>query len=186
MNAGAVTEQTIVADVERWLHDCVLGLSLCPYARAPYRSGRVRFVVVQQHHALGKVLSGEIDMLQRSTAVQIETTLMIVASGLVRFLDFNDVIGDLEDGLVQTGLAQEFQLVGFHPGYLFAGEAEDDPGQLTNRAPYPVVQLLRADSVAQAANEDDPLAIPERNVALLRSLSEAQLRSLFPWVYPPD
>lgn len=178
MNAGAAGEQKITAEVRRWLNDCVLGLSLCPYARVPYQSGRVRLVVIAGEKALAESLKHEVQHLQSDENT--ETTLLILASGLASFLDFNDRVGDFEDSFEESGVL-DFQLVGFHPRYLFAGEAEDDPSHCTNRAPYPIVQILRAESVEKAAQEGDTSVIPERNIETLRSLSPSQLRSLFPW-----
>ncbi len=179
MKDDDANEHEIIATVEGWLRDCVLELSLCPYARVPYQAGRVRFVIAPPDNIEASV-DQEIQFLQSNNPA-VETTLIIITSGLQDFLDFNDQLGDLEDHLYNSGQAEHFQLVGFHPGYLFAGEATDDASHFTNRAPYPVVHLLRADSVAKAVQQSDTLAIPEQNLKTLRALSSEQLRSLFPW-----
>jgi len=173
------TNQQIIAEVECWLNTCVLGLSLCPYARIPMQTGAVRLEVLRSEEALTESLLEEIKRLQES---EIETTLLIMRSGFEQFLDFNDCVGNLEDLLAHVGLDDEFQLVGFHPAYRFAGEAPNDPGNYTNRSPRPVFQILRAKSVAKAADDGDPYSIPQRNINTLRSLGTKQLRSLFPWV----
>lgn len=165
-------------DVERWLHDCVLGLSLCPYARVPLNAGKVQLRVVTDEYDLIESLPAELQNLQESDT---ETTLLILSAGLEDFLDFNDRFGELEDWLDEVGLNEQFQLVGFHPAYLFAGAAADDPGNFANRSPYPVVQILRAASVASAIDNGGTLAIPTRNDATLRKLSSTELHALFPW-----
>lgn len=179
MNADNVSELRLIDDVQRWLDDCVLGLSLCPYARAPVLAKQVRFVVVKVEDDLVESLLAELRRLQQSDA---ETTLLILGSGLDDFLDFNDLLGVLENWLHTVELEAEFQLVGFHPAYLFAGEAKDDPSNYSNRSPYPLLQILRAASVARVVENGDTQLIPQRNIKTLRSLSSTQLRSLFPWV----
>ena len=176
--------------VQQWLEQCVVGLSLCPYARAPIAAGQVRLAVCQSaavvdfvqlllHEARGLSLSGDI-----------ETTLLIVPFGFEDFLFFNDIVGAAEDALVEAELEQDFQLASFHPDYLFAEEAADDPAHFTNRAPFPVMQLLRVATVAQAVDGGDTLAIPERNCQQLRSMPADRLRALFPWsahwISPPE
>ncbi|MEM7257358.1 MAG: DUF1415 family protein [Pseudomonadota bacterium] len=175
-------KQQAITDVECWLRDCVLDLSLCPFARVPWQAGRVQLVVMAANESLITGVEREIQQLT-TDAADTETTLLILPGRLQRFLDFNDCVGDLEDWLTASQLDQLFQLVGFHPQYLFAGEATDDASHFTNRAPYPIVQILRAASVAKAAEESDTLAIPQRNIDTLRSLSKEQLRALFPWSY---
>ena len=179
MNVRAAAKQILIDEVDAWLRQCVLQLSLCPYARVPYQAGRVRLVIAA-HASLNEVFHQEVALLESEP--EVETTLVIVDQGLSNFLDFNDCYGAFEDELISTGLDQHFQLAGFHPAYRFAGEAEGDASHYTNRAPHPIIQLLRADSVARAVEQGDTLAIPEHNVKTLRSLSEERLRSLFPWV----
>jgi hypothetical protein len=180
MNISAAEKQKIVNSVEGWLRECVLGLSLCPYARVPFERGAVRIAVTVADD-LATTLDEEIKRLQDS-AGSVETTLVIIAQGLQHFLDFNDCTGDIEQMLQQSGLDDEFQLAAFHPAYLFAGEAADDASHYTNRAPYPVVQLLRVESVSKAVQQGDTLAVPERNMETLRALDRSRLQMLFPWV----
>ena len=180
MNISAAEKQKIVKSVEGWLRECVLGLSLCPYARVPFERDAVRIAVTAADD-LTNTLDQEIEHLQDS-AGSVETTLVVIAQGLRHFLDFNDCTGDIEQMLQRSGLDGEFQLAAFHPAYLFAGEAAEDASHYTNRAPYPVVQLLRVESVSRAVQQGDTLAVPQRNMETLRSLDRSRLQKLFPWV----
>lgn len=182
MKTSAALEQQAIVAVDQWLRECVLDLSLCPFARVPYQAGRVRLQVISDAQSPDAALAQELGQLHNDT--DIETTLMILLSRFPLFLDFNDYLGDLEDWLAASQHHQDFQLVGFHPQYQFAGEATDDASHFTNRAPYPIVQVLRAASVAKAAEDTDTMAIPERNIETLRALSKKQLRALFPWGHP--
>lgn len=167
--------------VLRWLEQCVVGLSLCPYARAPIAAGQVRLVICQSSSVdFVQMLLHEAGTL-KNLAGKVETTLLIAPSGFEDFLYFNDIIGIAEDALAEAELDLDFQLASFHPDYLFAEEATDDAAHFTNRAPYPVLQLLRVATVAKAVEGGDTLTIPQRNCRQLRSMSAASLRALFPW-----
>ena len=180
MNTSDAHKQKIVKSVEEWLQACVLGLSLCPYARVPFERGEVR-IVVYDAGQLSQGLNQETQLLQRQPT-KIETTLIVIDGGFENFLDFNDCVGDIEDMLQDHDLDSQFQLASFHPAFLFGGELVTDASHYTNRAPYPIVQLLRVESVAKAVEQGDTLAVPERNMQKLRSLEKNQLAVLFPWV----
>lgn len=177
-----MTEADTRIRVLQWLEQCVVGLSLCPYARAPIAAGQLRLTECQSTTAadlIEKVLE-QAKELEALTG-DIETTLIIAPVGFEDFLRFHHITADVEDALADTGLDQDFQLASFHPDYLFAEEEGDDPAHFTNRAPYPIVQLLRVSTVARAVESGDTLAIPVRNCAQLRAMSPARLRELFPW-----
>lgn len=187
--------QDVIKTVEQWLNDCVLGLSLCPYAKAPITAGKVRIVCCTKKQ-MKKSASGE---AQRLTEVdflsslekeiehlletpEIETTLLAGPGLFEDFLDFNDFTAYLEKQLRDQEIDEHLQIATFHPAYLFAGEEQNDQSNYTNRAPYPIVQLLRAESVAVAVESGDTLEIPQRNIDRLRGLDAGKLRDLFPWV----
>lgn len=182
--------QDVTEIVEQWLQECVLGLSLCPYAKAPLAAGDVRIAVAKAGNKTKKSESTENIFLQRLEqeietlleSDQIETTLLVAADGFADFLDFNDFVGYIEKQLASQGIDEYLQLASFHPRYQFAGEQRDDASNYTNRAPLPIVQLLRTESVAEAADGGDTLAIPERNIERLRALDKTRLQQLFPWV----
>lgn len=185
--------QEVTKLVEKWLQDCVIGLSLCPYAKAPLDAGQVRIAVsrrredqlkgrdpVSVEDCFLQNLEHEIEQLLESP--DIETTLLVADGGFEDFLDFNDFVGYVEKQLSNQEVDEYLQLASFHPQYLFAGETRQDASNFTNRAPFPIVQLLRVESVAEAADSADTLEIPQRNMEKLRALDQAQLQSLFPWV----
>lgn len=185
--------QDVTNLVEKWLQDCVIGLSLCPYAKAPLAGGQVRIAVsrpskdqlkgpnpVTVEDCFLQNLEREIEQILESDVI--ETTLLVADGGFEDFLDFNDFVGYVEKQLSNQEVDEYLQLASFHPGYLFAGEDKQDASNFTNRAPFPIVQLLRVESVAGAADSGDTLEIPQRNIEKLRALDRGQLEGLFPWV----
>lgn len=170
-----------IAETQRWLERVVIGLNLCPFAKAVHAKDQVRFVLSEASdtEALLHQLHDELLWLQAADPQQTDTTLIVHPHVLGDFLDYNDFL-DLADALVaELGLEGEIQVASFHPDYQFAGTAPDDIGNFTNRAPYPTLHLLREASVERAvAAFPDPDAIVERNIATLDALGLAGWRQL--------
>jgi hypothetical protein len=164
----------------QWLERAVLGLDLCPFARAPWEGGRVRIVVSEAAtvEALVKALEQELRHLVAADPAGLETTLLVHPDLLRDFLDFNDFL-DVADALLETlEMDGVIQVASFHPDYRFADAPEDDPANCTNRSPFPTLHLLREASVARAvAGLDDPDAIYRRNIETLRTIGEAGWRA---------
>ena len=171
-----------IAATRRWLERAVIGLNLCPFAKAVYVKDQVRFVLsaATTPEALLEDLARELLVLRDTPAAQIDTTLLVHPHVLQEFLDYNDFL-DTADALVASlGLEGDVQVASFHPAYRFAGTADEDIGNYTNRAPYPTLHLLREDSVSRAVDAcPDPDAIVERNIATLERLGVEGWRKLF-------
>ncbi|WP_049027289.1 DUF1415 family protein, partial [Burkholderia cenocepacia] len=75
------------------------------------------------------------------------------------------------------------QIASFHPQYRFDGTEPDDIENYTNRAPYPILHLLREDSIARAVDAfPDASAIYEKNQETLRRLGHEGWRE---WMRRP-
>ena len=162
-----------VAITRRWLERAVIGLNLCPFAKAVVAKDQVRFVLsyATTPEALLAELGEELLRLRDTPAEQIDTTLLIHPQVLGDFLDYNDFLDDADALVEALALDGVLQVASFHPDYQFAGSAPDDVENFTNRAPYPILHLLREDSVARAvAAFPDPDAIVERNIETLRGI----------------
>jgi len=162
-----------IADTRRWLERAVIGLNLCPFAKAVHAKGQVRFVLSEATtpEALLADLGEELAFLRDASPAEIDTTLIVHPGVLQDFLDYNDFLALADDLVAELGLEGVLQVASFHPRYQFAGTAPDDIGNCTNRAPYPTLHLLREDSVSRAvAAYPDPDTIVERNIETLRQL----------------
>ncbi len=156
-----------------WIERAVVGLNLCPFAKAPLARGRVRFVHTDAADParLRDVLEAEMRLLVDADPADIETTLVIHPRTLVDFLDFNDFLDVADDALELLGFDGVLQVASFHPDYRFADSADDDLGNATNRSPYPTLQLLREASVDRAVEAfPDPDAIVDANLRTLEAL----------------
>lgn len=175
-----MSEEQVVAHTRYWIERFVVGLNLCPFARRPLQEDEaVRFVVsaAGDEAALLAALSAELEMLRDNAAI--ETTLLIHPGVLQDFYAYNHFLGEVEQLLSALQLEGIFQVASFHPDYQFAGTDPDDAENYSNRSPYPMLHLLREDSVAQAvATHPEVESVPANNIATLNALGAHQLQAL--------
>ena len=107
---------------------------------------------------------------------KVETTLLIHQQSLLTFPDYNDFLPEVDRLVRKLGLEGVIQVASFHPDYQFAGTAPDAVENYTNRSPYPMLHLLREESITEVAGDQDALAaIPLRNILTLRGLGRAEM-----------
>ena len=162
-----------VAATRRWLERAVIGLNLCPFAKAVHVKDQVRYVLSQASTADGLLqeLADELAWLAETDPDVVDTTLLIHPRVLQDFGDYNDFLDQADAAVDALGLEGEIQVASFHPAYRFAGTDPDDPGNLTNRSPYPMLHLLREASIDRAvAAYPDPDVIVDRNIATMERL----------------
>lgn len=171
--ATSLADDAVIAAVRHWLTRAVIGLNLCPFAKSVHVKGQVRYVVSQATEDAGVFddLDRELRWLAEADPAQTDTTLLILPHALQDFLAYNDFLF-LADSLLQSlRLEGVLQIASFHPDYQFEGTAPDDIENYTNRSPYPILHLLREDSIERAVEAfPDAADIYERNEAVMRRL----------------
>jgi hypothetical protein len=175
-DAGAAEART-----RAWVEHSVIGLGLCPFARAPQRQGRVRYAIsaADAPQALLDELLEELGRLVTTPAEELETTLLVIPRMLADFDEFQDFTAAAESALQALGLEGVVQLASFHPDFRFEGTAADDVTNATNRSPFPTLHLLREESIERAVDaHGDPDRIVEANLATLRALGPAGWEAL--------
>jgi hypothetical protein len=179
-------DEQIIADVKQWLDEVVIGLDLCPFAARPRREKRVRIVVshATDEEALLNDLQAELEHLSDTPAAELETTLLAIPDMLEDFADYNDFLDAVDLWVEQFGWEGDLQVASFHPQYQFADTEADDPGNLTNRSPWPLLHIIREESLEKAIEHyPDVDAIPERNIARMKALSPDERKRLFPHLF---
>jgi uncharacterized protein len=177
-----MSEDDIIAATREWLEKAVIGLNLCPFAKAVTLKNQVRFVVSAAPHLDGLLedLDRELDFLAVADPEAVDTTLLIHPTLLPDFLDFNDFMQLAEAAVGEHGLEGVIQIASFHPAFQFEGTAPDDMGNYTNRAPFPTLHLLREASIERAVAAFPAAAtIYERNIETLRALGHAGWQALW-------
>lgn len=164
---------TVTDHTRQWLEKAVIGLNLCPFAKAPHVKNLVRISVSQARHLDGFLedLDRELQLLGDTPADELETTLLVHPTLFPDFDTFNQMLDIADAAVVDNGLEGIVQIAPFHPDFQFEGTDLDDIGNYTNRSPYPTLHLIREDSIAKAAQAfPDASAIFERNIALLEKM----------------
>jgi len=161
-----LTDSSVIAQTTQWINSVVIGCNFCPFAAKAMLRKSIRYVVLPDitlESALEAVVE-ELRYLDRS--VDIETTLVIFPNQFSDFEDYLDLAELAEDLSVEQGYEGIYQIASFHPDYRFEGAKDNDPANYTNRSPYPMLHILREDSITKALDHYiDPEGIPERNIA---------------------
>ena len=177
LNAGRAERQLLA-----WLESCVVGLNLCPFARPVVEGSGLRIAVCAADDSeegllrMQEQLLEELDLLQRSSAEEVATTLLAFSGGLARFDDYLDFLDHANTLLQAAGLEGVIQLASFHPDYQFAGEPPAAASHYSNRSPLPVIHLLREDMLERAlAAWPEPEKIPQTNIVRLNAMGRDEL-----------
>jgi hypothetical protein len=166
-------DDAIIAATRRWMERAVIGLNLCPFAKAVYVKEQVRYVVspARTPEELLETLMNELQDLADADPEKVDTTLLIHPFVLNDFLDFNEFLDVADAAVEDMSLDGELQVASFHPDYQFADTDPNDISNYTNRAPYPILQLLREDSIDRAVEAfPEAEAIFEKNIETLEQL----------------
>ncbi len=177
----AAAEQ-VVLKTRSWVERAVIGLNLCPFAKAPYARQAIRYVVSGASDAdrLLDDLEYELTALNLADPTETETTLLIHPLTMTRFLDFHFFLSEAEAMLAQLDLRGKLQVAPFHPHFEFADTRQDSVENFSNRSPYPTLHLLRESSVSRAVSLiADPAVIYRNNIATLRELGHAGCEGLW-------
>ena len=170
MDSSPPSTAFAIAETRAWVQRAVIGLNLCPFAKAVEAKGQVRYVVSDaiDEDALLAALCAEMHLLASAEPAEVDTTLLIHPQVLNDFLDYNEFLEAADAAVEELGYAGVLQVASFHPDYQFDGTAPDDVSNATNRSPYPTLHLLREDSVDRAV-----MAFPEAE-----SIFEDNMRTL--------
>ncbi len=173
MSSFPVERDAVIAATQSWLEKAVIGLNLCPFAKAVHIKQQIRYVVSEATtpEALLEKLMDELQYLVDADPEQVDTTLIIHPQVLSDFEDYNEFLDVADAALEDMDLVGELQVASFHPDYQFADTDKNDIDNYTNRSPYPTLHLLREDSVERAVEAfPEASEIFEKNIETLRKL----------------
>lgn len=177
------TQQTMpndaIAATQAWVQSVVVGLNFCPFAGKEVASKRIHYQVSEAtglQTAL-ETIAAELKRLEQNPAI--ETTLLMFTKGFAEFHPFLDLLDIANQLICDQGYEGIYQLASFHPDYCFADVQSDDPSNYTNRSPYPMLHIIREQSLEQVLDKAaNPEQIPERNIQLARELGTDKLQQL--------
>ena len=176
-------DNAVMKETQDWLIQAVIGLNLCPFAKAVHVKNQIRYCVssAKTVEALLEELARELELLAESPRDKVDTTLLIHPEVLQDFLDYNDFLELADQLLEDLDLDGQLQIASFHPDYQFAGTDIDDITNFTNRSPYPTLHLIREDSIDEAVKAfPQAEAIFETNMETMEKLGLDGWKKLFP------
>ena len=179
-----LNESEIIGAVQHWVSSLVVDMNLCPFAGREVMRNRVRFTVTEAatEERLLMALQAELELLDNDASV--ETTLLIHPLVLGDFPDYNQFLNYADSLLEQMRREGIYQIASFHPDYQFEGTGPDDAENYTNRSPYPLLHLLREESLERAISSyPDVGAIPVRNIQLMNGMGQGKLKALLQACY---
>lgn len=174
------TDETLIAQTQNWIRQVVVGCNFCPFAKKELVRGSIHYQVVRAV-GLENCLAAVAEECRRlDENASIETTLLLFANDYSDFHSFLDLIDAADDFIVEKNYEGIYQLASFHPDYCFADAPPDDPANFTNRSIYPMLHLLREESLSRAIDSfPDAEKIPERNMKFARKKGLAQMKALW-------
>ncbi|MDO8300506.1 MAG: DUF1415 domain-containing protein [Lacisediminimonas sp.] len=182
-----VDDNNLINDTRRWVDEAVIGLNLCPFAKAVQVRGQIRYTVSRatDSESLSADLLASLHELATAAPDVLDTILLIHPLVLADFADYNDYLELVDLIIEQAEYEGVLQVASFHPDYQFADSPADDRANFTNRSPYPMLHLLREESISRAVDSlPDPSSVYLRNIDLLRELPQDQFERI--WTLPPD
>lgn len=171
--------QTLIDNTKKWIQDVVIGCNFCPFAAKEVKQGTVRYQVEEDGDIKNCLQAFELECEMLDTNPQIETTILILPQGYDDFEDYLDLVDCAEQILLEKRYEGIYQVASFHPHYCFEGEDDSDAANYTNRSPYPMLHILREESVERAIEKyPDAEGIPERNIDFARKKGSAYMQML--------
>ena len=171
--------EQIIERTKKWIVDVVIGCNLCPFAANVVKQQTI-FYKVEENMEMDVCLDSFVHEMKRlDNDAAIETSFLIFPKTFENFDDYLDLVALAENRLKRNGYEGVYQVASFHPLYLFAGSDENDPANYTNRSIYPMLQLLREESIDKAlGNYKSPESIPVRNINFAREKGLAYMKTL--------
>lgn len=159
-------EEKIIAGTQRWIERVIIPFQICPFAAKVFNEQTIHYQAVLTENVEKQLLAFHEACQQLDEQTKIETTFLIFPYQYNDFDAYLDFVELAQTLLNDSGYEGIYQIATFHPEYQFAGSSIDDPANYTNRSLYPMIHLLREESVEKALEfHDDPASIPERNIA---------------------
>ncbi len=173
-------QQLYISKIKFWVEKVVIACNFCPFAGKAFIEDKIHFEVVNTKTIKDQLESVLLELQRLDSREDLETTLILFPNQFLTFESYLDFVSLAEGLLAAHDYEGVYQVASFHPNYIFAGSDDDDAANFTNRSPYPMIHLLREESVSKAVDlYPDVDGIPERNIAFARKKGIEGMRDLF-------
>ncbi|MDT8386309.1 MAG: DUF1415 domain-containing protein [Thiogranum sp.] len=174
-----ISDTDVIAQTRRWIETVIIGSNFCPFAAREMQRDSIHYRVVRDSAPESGLLAIAAECQRLDRDEEIETTLVLLPDACADFDDYLDFVAIAEQLLLEQGYEGVYQLASFHPEYLFEDTDAQDPANYTNRAPYPMLHLLRESSIERALlNYPQAEQIPLDNIVKARRLGLESMKAL--------
>lgn len=174
------SDEAVIEHTRAWLLQVVIGCNFCPFAQREFKRNSIQYTVVRTADKRSILTALALEFQRLDDNPEVETTLLILPGNFASFEAYLDLVDLCQDFLEEEDKEGIYQLASFHPAYLFAGSDDSDPANYTNRSPYPMIHILREDSLTRVLEKyPDPESIPERNIEFARKAGLARMKELW-------
>ncbi len=171
--------EEVIQHTKNWIQNVVIGCNFCPFASKVFLGAKLKYVVVPEATSETALEALIQEFKHLDTHKETETTLLIFPGSYKKFFDFLDLIEEAEDLLEDEDYEGEYQVAHFHPEYIFGGVEADDASNYTNRSPYPMLHILREDSVTKVVQAfPQAKLVPKQNIKFARDKGPAYFQQL--------
>jgi uncharacterized protein len=171
--------ELIIQQTKKWITDVVIGCNFCPFAAKEIKQNTVHYEIEYSERPEDCLQAFLMECHRLDDHAAIETSLLILPNAVLQFDNYLDLVAGAEHILKQKGYAGIYQVASFHPLYRFADTTDNDAANYTNRSVYPMLHLLREESIELALKKySDPDQIPERNIRFARKKGIAYMQML--------
>lgn len=170
-----------IKHTKNWIKSLIIPLQLCPFAKYPFENKKIRYQVYESDaiEPFLLVLEKELKLLESTSREEIETTFLIHPHLFQDFFQYNDFLSIADHLIFALQLEGTIQIASFHPDYQFADAAKEAVGNYTNRSPYPMLHLLREESITRAIElYGDTNQIPIKNDQTLQRLGVEKIKGI--------
>ncbi len=174
-----ITDEEAISHTKNWIRNVVIGLNLCPFAATVVKQDAVRYTVLRSHSLENCLLelANELETLNNNESI--ETSIIILPDSFKDFNHYLDLVAAADEFLSVEAYEGVYQIASFHPQYTFATSTINDAADFTNRSIYPMLHILREDSVEKALEQHkDPDSIPDRNIKFTREKGVEYMKML--------
>ena len=162
-------KERVIDQTKKWINDVIIGCNFCPFAAKVIKQQTAYYQVensIESKICLDDFLN---EILRLDGDANIETSFLIFPNSYESFDDYLDLVILVEKLIFDKGYEGVYQVASFHPLYQFDGTNYDDAANFTNRSVYPMLHLLREESIEKALeNFKSPESIPDTNINFAR------------------
>ncbi|MCP4443316.1 MAG: DUF1415 domain-containing protein [Aureispira sp.] len=168
-----------IQETKNWIVNVIVGYNFCPFAKREVLRDSIHYQVEETTDLMVALQTLLVECQRLDEEESMETAFVLYPNTFKTFKRYLKFLDLAEALLIHQEYEGTYQLASFHPEYCFADAEADDPANYTNRSPYPMLHIIREESLEAALKSyKEPESIPERNIRVAREMGLAKMQDL--------